>query len=141
MSFFEFLEKIKDYNPDLVVLETSTPSIDVDVAMAERLKEELEYQPKIVLSGPHVSVLGEEVLKENTFIDYIFVGEYEYTLLDLVKGNNLRNILGLIYREGSKIRVNPRRPVIEDLDGLPWPARHFLPIKKSSTSMHRGAAM
>lgn len=132
MNNDEFVKKIKEYKPDLVLLETSTPSIDIDLAMAKRIKDEIKDQSRIALCGPHVSVLGEEVLKENNFIDYILVGEYEYTLLDLVRGSNMRDILGLIYRQGNKIQVNPRRPVIEDLDELPWPARHFLPMDKYS---------
>ena len=66
-------------------------------------------------------------------MDYILVGEYEYTLLDLVKHSErkgeLKEVLGLIYRNTKgKIQINPRRPAIENLDELPWPARHFLPM-------------
>ena len=86
----------------------------------------------MALSGPHVSVMYEEIMRHNEFVDYILVGEYEYTLLDLVdhlkRKADLRNVKGLVYREGETVVVNPRRPLISNLDELPWPARHFLPM-------------
>ena len=129
LSKEEFLKKVKKFDPDLVLLETSTPSIYVDLEMAREIKERLGCE--IALSGPHVSVMYLDIMRED-FVDYILVGEYEYTLLDLVnhleKGRDLRDVKGLVYRDNGKIKVNERRPLIENLDELPWPARHFLPM-------------
>lgn len=127
----EFLDRISNYNPNLVLLETSTPSIYIDLAMAKEIKERIGVQ--IALCGPHVSVLGKDILEANSFVDYILIGEYEYTLLDLVKHldkkGELREVLGLICRDAKgEIQTNHRRPPIENLDKLPWPARHFLPM-------------
>lgn len=128
----QFIKSVKSYSPNLVLLETSTPSIFIDLAMAKRLREELENQACIALCGPHVTIFPRETLQDNPFIDYILMGEYEYTLLDLVnhlrKGQNLQDVLGVAYRQKGDIQINPRRPLIENLDELPWPARHLLPM-------------
>lgn len=129
MTRDEFMSCVNNYKADVVVLETSTPSIDVDLEMARDIKE--RAGSKIVLCGPHVSALYYDTM-QHEFVDYIMVGEYEYTLLDLVdhleKGKSLEDVKGLVYRENGRVRVNERRPLIEDLDMLPWPARHFLPM-------------
>jgi len=126
----KFLEKIKDFNPDLVLIETSTPTIEYDLKIAKRIKT--RFKTKLALSGTHTSVFPKEILKENKFIDFVLIGEYEETLLDSIKhlaqNKSLKGCFGLAYREGKKIVVNPRRPLI-DINKLPWPARHFLPME------------
>lgn len=125
----EFVSELGKFDPDLVLLETSTPSIYVDLEIAKRIKE--RFGCEIALAGPHASVMYTDIMRED-FVDYILVGEYEYTLLDLVKhlekGGNLREVKGLVYRENEEMKVNERRPLIENLDDIPWPARHFLPM-------------
>ena len=129
MTQNEFISRIDSFKADIVVLETSTPSIYEDLKTAREIKE--QTGSKIVLCGPHASAMYNDVIG-NDFVDYILVGEYEYTLLDLVdhleKEKSLSDLKGLVYREDDHIRVNERRPPIEDLDSLPWPARHFLPM-------------
>jgi radical SAM superfamily enzyme YgiQ (UPF0313 family) len=126
----KFIDKIEDFGPNLVLLETSTPSINTDLEIAKKIKERI--RTKIAFSGPHASVIYNELMKRNNFIDFILVGEYEYTFLDLVKhleiNKNLKNVKGLVYRNKNKIIVNESRPLIKNLDELPWPARHFLPM-------------
>jgi len=128
----EYLAKVTAFNPDLVLHETSTASIDVDLAIAKRLKE--STSARIALTGPHASVIGEQILSDNPFIDFILAGEYELTLLDLcahlMNATPLGEINGLSFRKpDGTIQTNPRRPSIKDLDSLPWPSRHFLPME------------
>ncbi|MBP7089071.1 MAG: radical SAM protein [Candidatus Omnitrophica bacterium] len=127
----EFIKKAIAYNPDLIVVETSTPSLNNDLAIAKSLKNTLANL-KIIFCGPHPSVYPSQILKDNKFIHYIMVGEYEYTLLELMdsleKGLNLNSVLGLAYRDSDNIKVNRRRSTINDLDGLPWPYRDRLTI-------------
>lgn len=123
-----FMDKIREFAPDLILLETSTPSIYHDLEIAEKIKN--KFDAKIVFSGAHVSVLYDEILG-NGLIDYILIGEYEYTLLDLVthlaERKSLEDVKGLAYTESGVVKVNPRRQLV-NLDELPWPARHFLPM-------------
>jgi radical SAM superfamily enzyme YgiQ (UPF0313 family) len=88
---------------------------------------------KIALSGPDINIRQPEFLAKHTFIKYVFDGEYEFTLLDLVtslkEGKDLKNIPGLIYRKSGKIMINPVR-LLADLDKLPWPLRQGLPMDR-----------
>jgi len=67
-------------------------------------------------------------------VDFVIRGEGEYTLLDLVKaledGSSIYQIRGISFRDGKVIRRTPDRPLIENLDALPLPARHLIPLEK-----------
>ncbi len=124
---------IESFNPDLIVIEVSTPSFKNDLRIACDIHRNLSGS-QIAICGPHASVFPEEILSKYDFIDYILIGEYEYTLLDLVNyletNLSLESILGLAYRYGSKVLVNNNRPAIDNLDNLPWPERKEVPIYK-----------
>lgn len=127
----EFIKNVRQYNPELIVIETSTPSFGNDIRIIKNIREQLS-DSKIALCGPHASVFPRQILEENKFIDYIFFGEYEYTVSDLVgcldNAESLENILGLVYRSETGIKTNPPRPTIDNLDDLPWPERGDVPI-------------
>ena len=127
-----FLEAIADFDPALVLLETSTPSIYSDLALSREIKGRVPGV-RLALSGPHVSALSVQTLEMAPQVDFVLVGEYEYTLRDLVAcldtSGNLGDVLGLVWRGADGVvRVNPGRPLIENLDEIPWPARHLLPM-------------
>jgi len=129
----EYLAKAAAFNPDLVLHETSTASIATDLRIAQKIKE--AAYARVALAGPHVSVLTERILKENAFVDFILLGEYELTLLDLcahlMNATPLGEVNGLSFRKpDGTIQTNPRRPSLKDLDSLPWPVRHFLPMER-----------
>lgn len=132
LSDEEYLARVKAFNPDLILHETSTASFDIDLALTKRLRE--TTAARIALAGPHASVHAEEVLRENSYIDFILTGEYELTIRDLCErlenGKPLHSVKGLVFRSpDGTITQNPRRPSLKDLDTLPWPARHFLPMQ------------
>ncbi|NQT89940.1 MAG: radical SAM protein [Candidatus Omnitrophica bacterium] len=125
------IEKIKAYDPGLILIETSTPSFKNDISLIDSIHRSFG-NCRIGLCGPHASIFAQEILTEHGFIDYILTGEYEYTLLELIdsleKGLTLKSVLGLVYRDDSHIRANSPRPTIDDLDSLPWPERKDVPI-------------
>ena len=73
--------------------------------------------------------MTDEVLKEES-IDFVIRGEGEETLNELISGKEIAKISGLSYKIGNKIIHNQSRPVVQDMDTLPIPAYHLLPIKK-----------
>jgi radical SAM superfamily enzyme YgiQ (UPF0313 family) len=88
-----------------------------------------------VAGGLHFTGYPDGSLKECADLDYVVIGEGEYTLLELIeeikKGNNdPKNVRGLAYRENGDIRFTPPRPLIENLDELPLPAYHLLPMDR-----------
>jgi len=125
------ISRLKLYSPALILAETSTPSYQGDLAIMQSIHENFP-DCKIALCGPHASTFPSEILRGYQFIDYVLVGEYEYTLLELVnalEGSlSARAISSLAYRENHAIVVNNTRSSIEDLDTLPWPEREDVPI-------------
>lgn len=115
------LKIAKKFNPDLIVVDTSTPSIYSDVRVASRLKEITESFT--ILVGTHVSALPTKTLKMGN-IDAVARKEYDYTIRDLAntlkKNKKLKYVLGISYKKGKKIIHNPDRPFIKDLDKLPF---------------------
>ncbi len=122
------IEITKDFKPELIVIDTSTPSIYNDVKVGEIIKSKVKSQKsKVVLVGTHVSATAEESLKISAEIDIVCRGEYDYTLLDIAKSLELRvessefeEIKGISFRKNNQIIHNPDRPFIEDLDKLPF---------------------
>jgi radical SAM superfamily enzyme YgiQ (UPF0313 family) len=131
----EFYRKLKDYSPDLVVYEVSTPSIELDLQVARETKKLFGKDVPVLFCGAHHEMYGTEFLKKHSDIDLVIQGEYEFTLLELAKilssGGQLDDVKGLIYRsENGDIKLNPKRPLEMDLQKYPWPARHHLPMDK-----------
>ena len=128
----EALSFVKSCNADLVIIETSTPSISYDIEFCDEVKK---LNPNIIvaLTGPHATALPEEVL-ENSLCNYVLIGEYDSSLLELaIKIRDKKDTLsikGLAYRTGSKTVVNERCELIKDLDALPFPIRDKAIIHK-----------
>ncbi|MBF0331162.1 MAG: radical SAM protein [Candidatus Omnitrophica bacterium] len=126
----DFLQAVTDEKPDLLVAETSTPSLSNDLMVIGRLPQGL----KVALCGPESNIRDPQFLKAHPAISYVMVGEYEVMLLELVQrlqgGVHVDDVKGLIHRQGAELRVNPPRPLLEDLDFLPWPLREGLPMDR-----------
>lgn len=113
----------KDFGPDLVVVDTSTPSIYNDAEIASLIKNSLE-DAFIILVGTHPSSLPAETLSLSKDINAVAIGEYDYTIRDLAKAleenKDLRSVQGISFRHGDEVIHNEKRLLIEDLDGLPF---------------------
>jgi radical SAM superfamily enzyme YgiQ (UPF0313 family) len=109
--------------PPLVVVETSTPSILSDLDFCNQVKK-ANPETVIVLVGTHATVLFRQILEKSQGIDAIALGEYEYTVCDLAKqidsGKSWDSIPGIACLKNRKIHITSKRPLIEDLDELPF---------------------
>ncbi len=98
--------------------------------IAKKIKDN-NQDVKIVIGGHHATATHLEILKVFPAIDIVVRGEGEKTFYELVKAlkekKPLKKILGISYRENGQIRVNPMRPLIKNLDEIPFPARNLLP--------------
>ncbi len=126
-SYGYFLKRIHKLKPDLLVCETSTVTLNHDLKLLSKIDQGVE----IALCGPDINIRQPWFLQKHGFIKYVFAGEYEFTLLDLVthlkNGKDIKGVPGLIYRDSKDIKVNPMR-LLADLDKLPWPLREGLPM-------------
>ena len=125
---WETLEtEIKRISPDLVAITALTPTIAKALQTAELAKKTCP-QATVVLGGYHPTFNYQEMLAKD-YVDIVVMGEGEITLLDLVEtldeGGDLKNVQGIAYEGG----VTPPRPLISDLEELPFPARHLLPME------------
>lgn len=124
----EIEERVKGFNPVLIVMDTSTPSIANDVAIAGRLRG-ICQDSFITLVGTHVSALPEDVLKMSRSIGAVARHEYDYTILDIAraieKGKSPDSVLGISFRRGDDIVHNPNRPYIENLDEIPFVSKVY----------------
>jgi radical SAM superfamily enzyme YgiQ (UPF0313 family) len=126
-----FTDRAATFDPALVLLEVSTISIDADLAAARALRERLP-QTRLAFAGLHAFMYEPAWLAEHPEIDFVLIGEYELTLRELARrlaaGAPLTGCAGLLWRDRGRVVSEGRRPLLEDLDRLPWPARHFLPM-------------
>jgi radical SAM superfamily enzyme YgiQ (UPF0313 family) len=117
----ETISRIDSFQPQLVVVETSTPSIENDVAIADELAKKGYV---VFLTGTHPSALPEQTIAMGSHFQGVVIGEYETTLIDIAKSiqndQKTAGILGTAVRTtGGIIRADARLP-IENLDGLPF---------------------
>ncbi|MEO7424586.1 MAG: radical SAM protein [Fibrobacteria bacterium] len=126
------LDRVKDFKPQLAVLNTSTPSINNDMRVGKALKE--AFGCDIAMMGTHATAEPLEILEREMAIDYVISGEADYTARELVRflrgdgPDEKRKILGVSWRKGDtsgEMVRNPERPKIENLDALPWVSKVY----------------
>ena len=90
-----------------------------------------KHRPFFVIGG-HGPSPDPQYFLEKTEADAAIIGEGEESTKQLVRaieaGSNFENIKGLAYREGDAVVVNPRMPLILDVDSIPMPAYDLFPI-------------
>jgi len=122
------LEKdLSEYRPDLLLVSVTTPTIQLDLA-ACRIAKKIDPAILTVAKGAHFTSKDDEVLLQYPELDLVIRGESEHAIVDIVEKKELSTILGLAYRSEGAVKRNADRPYIEvdDLDQLPFPARHLL---------------
>jgi len=133
IHYDEYKKEISKRKPDLVGFTSITLTYKSALHLV-KLTKEIHPNCLTVLGGPHATFWDEEALQECPDLDVVVRNEGEYTLLELVQrletGKNFDGVKGITYRKNGKILVNPDRPLIEDLDSLPYPARHLWPVAK-----------
>lgn len=125
-----FLEKILGMNFDYLITETSIPSFYYDMHILKKISSR---GISIILCGPNSEIYKPQFLERHPFISFVLYGEYEFSLLGLLKclqeGKKLSKVQGLIYNCNGTIKKNsPRQPF--DINLLPWPYRESLPMHK-----------
>lgn len=125
-------EKIKRNDYDIVGIYSSTPMINGALSDAKLFKD-TKPAIHISLGGPHPTAAINETLS-HPYVDSIGIGEGEYTFLELVKNiinnQNIEETEGFAFKTLTGVRINNPLGFIENLDLLPFPAFHLLPIEK-----------
>ena len=127
----EIKNKLKDIKPDIVGITCISTPHAPDAHEAARIVKEVNKNILVIMGGAHPSSNPQEVLKDKN-IDIAVRGEGEITLLEIIKKfqkrKKLEKIPGTFFRKGRKIMESLPRSFIKDINILPFPARHLLPM-------------
>lgn len=124
----ELLTAIEEYSPNMIGFSLMSVNKKHAAEFGRKIKSRFP-DIHICVGGPVATFGGERLLKsvDGDYIDSVVVGEGEETIVELVqvleKGEKPYGVLGVCFRDGDQIHVNPRRHPVRDLDKLPFPAR------------------
>ncbi len=115
----------------IVGIGISTPAFGSALDVAHTVKQCLP-ETTVICGGAHATLRAEEVLTCNEF-DVAVRGEGEMIMTELVQckcggKGQLKDIPGITYRSKDGLLTTPDRPFIENLDSVPFPARHLIDI-------------
>ena len=125
-------ERVSKWKPDIVGLEIPFSGWSRTAFEVAATLKKVNPNIKVVLFGLHPSSRPADCL-QNENVDFVVIGEPENTLSELVdalsqENHDFKVINGLGFSENGKPVLTDKRAVIEDLDSLPFPARHLLPM-------------
>ncbi len=127
------IKRIAGLEPQYVVMLTSTASVKSDAALAKKISK--ETGAKTIAVGMHATAVPKDTLHRG--FDIVARGEYDYTIKDIAKGTGFEKIEGISFKKGKRIIHNKERPLIRNLDDLPFPAREFLPNEKYYSALYK----
>ena len=125
---------LTDEKYDIIGISCFTNTADYSFKTAALVRRMLP-NAFIVLGGVHATVLPERTLRECPEADIVVIGEGEESFFELVdwknkKNKQLKDIEGIVFREGKELCRTQNRPVIGDLDLLPIVAYDLLDLEK-----------
>ena len=122
----DMLDKVKEFNADLVCITTVTTDHKKVYEMVDLLKEK---GFKVALGGPHVSAFKKKVI-EDTKADYAVKREGEGALVKLCNGEDPKTIKGIIYRNNSEVVENEDDTFVREPDEMSFPAFDLFELDK-----------
>lgn len=120
-----FENDLKEFQPDYLLINVATPTFKNDLSSLTIAKE---ICPDIITiaKGAAFLTVAFEVMYFQKDLDLILFGEPEETLREVLEGKEFSKILGLYYRDDLRAKFTGPRPFIDNLDKLPFPARHLV---------------
>jgi anaerobic magnesium-protoporphyrin IX monomethyl ester cyclase len=131
LTIEEISKLISEKKPDFV----GTSSLTCEAIMLYKLLDRIKTEnPSILIitGGPHGDAAPKEIL-ERSKADFVVTGEGEKTITELIdclrNGSSLSEVEGICFRENGKIKLNPKREFIEDVDKISYPAWDLIKIE------------
>jgi len=132
MSYDTLEDEIKKRKPDVVGITTTTFTL-IDSIITAKIIKNVDNDIKIVFGGPHAYIYPEETINIPK-VDFLVLGEGEITFTELLQKienyEELKKVKGIVFKHDDRIVNTGYRGFIEDLDSLPFPARHLTQYKK-----------
>ena len=137
----QIIERIKDYNPQIIGITCQSTLHANEAHETARLAKMAKKESLLVMGGAHPSAVPGEVLNDKN-IDVVVRGEGEITFWDVVKKYSEKrafaDVNGISFRKSNKIVHNSPRPLLRNLNDLPFPARDLLPMEKYLQESEKG---
>jgi len=114
-----------EFGPDIILASTTSFTLKQDLQWLMQAKSRV---PGALagIKGAEVSATDSWLLENNPGLDFVLRGEYELTMGRMAREGDWSRVPGVSFRDQGGVHLSPVEPVIEDLDSLPWPARHLL---------------
>ena len=132
----DILQAISEYDADTIGLSITTENRFEIFDLLKTIKEEFPKK-MLIVGGPHATMAGLDMVTHIRAIDLAVIGEGERTILDIAAwheagahSRELAKIKGIIFRRNGQVNFSGTRPMIENLDPLPFPAKHLIPMDK-----------
>ena len=139
MTQKEIANIIKKFNPGIVGIHCAYTTHEIDAMKIAEIVKKCNKNIFVVFGGAHTSANPRSVLS-NGDVDIAVIGEGELTFYEICEnffnGKSMKNIIGTAIKVKNEIKINPRRPLIKDLDVLPMPAYHLMPMHKYFEHFH-----
>lgn len=118
-------DDLRETKFDMLVISVTTPTVYIDMIACDIAKE---INPEIltIAKGAHFAAQDLEIIEHFKSLDIVIRGEYELAVAEIADRKDLSGVLGITYRINGVIKRNPDRPFLENMDILPFPARHLL---------------
>jgi radical SAM superfamily enzyme YgiQ (UPF0313 family) len=133
----ELVGKVGRFSPEVIGIGCTSAVYSEAKKMASVLKE--VFQVPIIMGGPHPTLRPYETLS-GTKADIVVQGEGEHSIVELIKclekNGNLNEVQGICYKKNAGITCNPPRALIRNMDDIPPPAWHLLPMEKYPRKDH-----
>lgn len=132
MGPLEIVSYVDQWKPDVVGISATTPVYPSADRILSHVKERHPHVTTI-LGGFHLTALPEQTMAEST-ADFGVYGEGEETVIELVaaleQGASVDSVAGILHRQDGIVHMNAPRVPVQDLDTIPFPARHLLRYQK-----------
>jgi magnesium-protoporphyrin IX monomethyl ester (oxidative) cyclase len=126
-------DRLKQFSPDLVIINVPSFGWWQTASQVAAVAKNANKDIAVALIGLHPTARPAECL-QNSDINFVIIGEPEQTAAELASvlqdktPEKLKEVLGLGFMQDGKPVINPRRPLLQNMDDLPFPARHLLPM-------------
>jgi radical SAM superfamily enzyme YgiQ (UPF0313 family) len=136
-SLKQTVDWVKKENPDILGFSTLSATGRKAALIAEKVKQE-NPNIKISFGNFFATFNGERILKKYPAVDYIIRGEGEHTSLELAlclaRNGDLKKVRGINFRNNGEVVATEDRPLIKDIDSLPFPDRELLDVEYHNTT-------
>lgn len=129
LSQSQIRDHIERFRPDAVGISCLFSTLERQTLKIAQLVKSISPETVVIVGGPHIAGYYRRVI-QNPAVDYCVIGEGEETIIQLLTALNAGRVPadadGLCYRSQGQVRVQPRTRYIENLDQVPFPARHLV---------------